>query len=140
MSAAAAMSVAKTAVAEATQAATRQSVRALRDARGVVNIPTRAIAAVLLKEGGPVRHEELYERSAEYGLFNSRRHFKHCLKMMKLQKRVQNICLGPSYPGSSRNAFSVTLTKRGQTVYTRYLGSDIPSPMDEDPPSLTNAT
>lgn len=136
----AAAAAAKTVATEVAQTIARPSVRALRDARGVVNMPTRAIAAVLLKDGAPVKHDELYERSAEYGLFNSKRHFKHCLKMMKLQKRVQSICLGPSYPGSSRNAFSVTLTKRGQTVYTRYLGADIPSPDDEDPPSLANAT
>lgn len=130
-----------TAAAAATAgAAARVSVRALRDVRGVVNMPTRAIAAVLLQTRRPIPHEELYDRANEYGLFNSRRHFKHCLKMMKGQDRVRVICDGPRYPGASRRAFSVELTRRGDAIYTRYLGEKPPPPSDpNDIPGLADA-
>lgn len=101
----------------------RAAVHALRAARGV-NMPSRAIAAVLLRAPGPVAHDELYSSAAEYGLLKSRRHFKHVLKLMKGMKRLEVICLGPERPGSAKRAFSVKLTRRGQTIYTRYLDED----------------
>lgn len=135
-----ATAAAKAALAEGATVAARPSVQALRNTHGVVNMPTRAIAAVLLKNRVPVPHDELYELSDEYGLFKSKRHFKHCLKMMKQQDRVQVICNGPEYPGASRLSFSVKLTRRGDAIYTRYLGTDVPNPTEDDAPSLTNAT
>lgn len=64
----------------------------------------------------------------EYGLFNSRRHFKHCLKMMKQMHRVRVRCTGPEYPGASRRGFVVELTRRGDKVYKHYLGDEPPLP------------
>lgn len=114
--------------------------RELNAARGVVNMPSRAIAAVLLKAKSPMPRDELFEQASEYGMFNSKRHFKHVLKMMKKQNRIRMLCKGPEYPGSSKLAFEVALTRRGDTIYTRYLGNEIPPPIDQDPPSLANAT
>lgn len=128
--------------AKAATEAIAPSVAALRSTIGEVNMPTRAIAAVLLRaRGAPVTPEELYTQSNEYGLFNSKRHFKHCLKMMKGMKRVQVKSMGPQYPGASRLQFSVYLTRRGTAAYTRYLGETPPLPADHivDSPGLTDA-
>lgn len=123
---------AKAATAAVNNMSRRAALAELRNTYGVVNMPTRAIAAVLLRAKAAVPHEELFERANEYSLFHSKRHFKHCLKMMKLQKRVRVICNGPQYPGASRLAFSIELTRRGGTIYTRYLGEEPPLPQLQD--------
>ncbi len=118
------------------------SVTALRSRVGEVNMPTRAIAAVLLRaRGSPVTPDDLYAQSNEYGLFNSKRHFKHCLKMMKNMERVRVKSLGPQYPGASKLQFGVELTRRGTQAYTRYLGENPPLPPDytTDSPGLADA-
>lgn len=65
------------------------SAKATRAVRGEVNMPSRSIAAVLLRSEKPVQNKVLYEQAKEYGLLRSPRHFKHVLRMMKLQKRVK---------------------------------------------------
>lgn len=80
---------AATAVAEPAAAAT--TAKAMRAVRGEVNMPSRAIAAVLLRSEEPVPNRQLFVEAHEYGLLKSHRHFKHVLKMMKAQRRVQVI-------------------------------------------------
>lgn len=96
-------------------------------------MPTRAIAAVLLRAEGAVPHQELYTMADEYGLFNSRRRFKHCLKMMRQIHCIRVRCTGPEYPGASTRGFVVELTRRDDAVYKHYLGETPP------PPGLTDA-
>lgn len=67
------------------------SVAAARAVRGAVNMPSRSIAAVLLRAEAPVANGALYAAAREYGLLRSHRHFKHTLRMMKEQRRVQVI-------------------------------------------------
>jgi hypothetical protein len=113
--------------------------KAARAVRCEVNMPTRAIAAVLLKADGPVQCRELYTLSSEYGLFQSHRHFKHVLRMMKSQKRVQIMTGPPELAGGSKLSFKARLTRRGQLIYTQYLGGEIPPPPAKEAPSLANA-
>lgn len=101
---------------------------------GVVNMPTRAIAAVLLKEGAPVRNVDLYERASEYGFFNSHRHFKHVLRMMKKMDRVQVIAGPPETPGGDKRSFRTKLTRRGENVYRYYLGDAYKLPPEQAKP------
>lgn len=130
-------------MATATATAATASVQALRAARGVVNMPTRAIAAVLLRARAPVSHEELYRLSDEYALFYSRRHFKRCLRMMRDMQRVRIRSTGPQYPGANKQHFVVELTRRGETVYENYLGASPPLPhvadADDTPQGLAVA-
>ena len=122
--------------------ARRPTVQELRNTVGILNMPTRAIAAVLLRHSRPMKHGDLCTEASEYGLFRSKRHFKHVLKMMKLQRRIKVSSMGPAFPRSPKLAFSVNLTKRGEAIYTRYLGGDVQSPIEEEnknPPSLANA-
>lgn len=74
-------------------------------------------------------HMALYEDADKLGLMRSRRHFKHCLRMLKDQKRVQIICKGPVKPGSAKRAFAVKLTRRGERIYQYY--SKMPLPSDD---------
>lgn len=67
------------------------SAAAARAVRGVVNMPSRSIAAVLLRSDAPVANGALFAGAREYGLLKSHRHFKHTLRMMKEQRRVQVI-------------------------------------------------
>jgi len=121
----AAGTVAKSA-AEAAVAATEATayVGTSRMRAGVANMPTRAIAEVLLRQTEkPMKHETLYEEAAKSGLMRSRTHFKHCLRMMKDQNRVKVICLGPEKPGSAKRKFSVGLTRKGVVVYSMRINS-----------------
>lgn len=98
----------------------------------VNGMPTRLIAQVLLcKSRCMADHRELFEEISTSGMFKSRRHFKHCLKLMKLSKRLDIICLGPEKVGKSRRKFAVKLTARGERIYTcyrRWPGPTKPSP------------
>lgn len=87
----------------------------------VRGMPTRQIANVLLQqERHMMDYELLYGEVEKSGLFRSKRHFKHCLRMLKGQDRVQVICRGPEKAGSAKRLFSVKLTRRGGNIYTRY--------------------
>ncbi|PXF41637.1 hypothetical protein BWQ96_08648 [Gracilariopsis chorda] len=87
----------------------------------VRNMPTRAIAHFLMGyESRLAPHDELFDKVNASGLMRSKRHFKHCLKMMRLQKRVDVVCLGPQRVGSSTRKFAVKLTSRGNAVYRYY--------------------
>jgi len=128
--------------------AARGTHAALRNELGVVNMPSRAIAAVLLRAKAAVGHDELYNLACEYDatMFKSKRHFKHCLKMMKNSERIRIRSVGPQYPGASKLGFVVELTRRGTVAYTRYLGENPPLPSSEETeqgeetaPSLANA-
>lgn len=127
--------------------AARGTAGALRSELGVVNMPSRAIAAVLLRAKSAVGHDELYNLSCEYDsdMFRSKRHFKHCLRMMKTSERIRIRSVGPQYPGASKLGFVVELTRRGTAAYSKYLGENPPLPSDvaddetESPPSLSNA-
>lgn len=89
--------------------------------RWVNGMPSRLIAQLLLgKSRHMADHKELFEETSSTGLFKSRRHFKHCLKLMKCSKRVDIICLGPERVGSSHRKFSVKLTTRGARIYSSY--------------------
>jgi hypothetical protein len=114
--------------------------KAARAVRCEVNMPTRAIAAVLLRADEPVLYRDLYLRSSEYGLFQSHRHFKHVLRMMKGQRRVQVMTGPPERAGGSKLSFQVRLTRRGELIYSQYLGNEIPPPPPKEAPSLANAT
>jgi hypothetical protein len=116
------------------------SAKAARAVRGEVNMPTRAVAAVLLKSSEPLRSHDLYARSSEYGFFNSRRHFKHVLRMMKEQRRIQVITGPPERVGGSKLTFTIRLTRRGEQIYTSYLGDSIPPPPAKRASGLANAT
>lgn len=107
----------------------RKSPKALNEARGVVNMPSRAIAAVLLRhEGKPIRHKDLYEKASEYGFLNSRTHFKHVLKMMKGMERIAINCVHPEKIGGSKLSYTVSLTAKGKKVYGDVLGDNVPLP------------
>lgn len=96
----------------------------------VHNMPTRQIANVLLQQDRQMMdYDLLYGAVEQSGLFRSKRHFKHCLRMLKQQNRVQVICRGPEKAGSAKRLFSVKLTRRGCTIYTRY--SQMPPPKAE---------
>lgn len=114
-----------TAEAAVTSAAAPLSNRAKSAVRGVVNMPSRAIAAVLLKAREPVQNRVLYERASEYGFFASHRHFKHVLRMMKNMERVHVIAGPPEKPGGNKLTYKTKLTRRGERIYTHYLGEDI---------------
>lgn len=81
--------------------------------------PTRMIAHKLLdRDKHMLSMTELYDDlSNSCDLFRSRRHFKHCLKLMRAKNRVQVICLGPESIGSSVLKFAVKLTGQGQRTY-----------------------
>lgn len=84
-------------------------------------MPTRVIASVLLKEEREMMdHGALFDEVEKSGLLRSRRHFKHCLRMLKDQKRVLIICNGLEKVGSPKRKFSVKLTQRGSVIYTKY--------------------
>lgn len=132
----------------ATQAAT-QAAKAIPKSLSeelfwVRNMPTRAIAHFLMRYDSHLApHDELFNKVNDSGLMKSKRHFKHCLKMMRLQKRVDIVCLGPQRVGSSKLKFAVKLTKRGNAVFsyyrsreseTRQRGGEYPKP-----PGLTDA-
>lgn len=86
-----------------------------------MGMPTRMIAHVLLQRERPVmEHSDLFQEANASGMFRSHRHFKHCLKMMKHQKRVHIVCLGPERVGSPNRRFAVSLTKRGVHAYSWY--------------------
>lgn len=105
-------------VPQATKHIAEQTARSLP---WICNMPTRAIASVLLKqEKEMMDHADLFEEAEKSGLMRSRRHFKHCLRMMKNQKRICIICNGPEKVGSAKLKFSVKLTQRGSSIYTRY--------------------
>ena len=109
-----------------------QSARVLREVKGVVNIPSRSIAAVLLRAGGkPMPHKELFAKAQEYKLLHSKRHFKQVLKMMRIQGRVGVHCLPPEEIGGSKRTFTVVLTRKGEQVYREVLGEDVPPPEAE---------
>jgi hypothetical protein len=127
----------ETAVA-ASGAAGRLSAKAARAVIGEVNMPSRAVAKVLLDAGGPVANRELYKLSAEFGMFHSHRHFKHVLRMMKGQRRVQVISGPPDRPGGSKLTYRTKLTRRGEVVYSAYLGRETP-PAETPSPGLTDA-
>lgn len=85
----------------------------------VEDMPTRMIACKLLdRDRLMAGHKELYDEVNATGMLKSRRHFKHCLKLMRISQRIQVICQGPARVGSSRRIFAVKLTKRGQVIYS----------------------
>jgi hypothetical protein len=116
----------------------RMSAKAARAMVGEVNMPSRAVAKVLLDAGEPVLNRELYARASEFGLFNSHRHFKHVLRMMKGQGRVQVIPGPPERPGGAKLTFRTKLTRRGEAVYSTYLGIESVS-AGSAPPGLADA-
>lgn len=80
--------------------------------------PTRAIASALLKvEGCTLEHKALYEAVDRSGLLRSHRHFKQCLKMMRLSRRACVRSIGLARVGDSRPQFTVSLTRKGRTIY-----------------------
>ncbi|CAN8072771.1 unnamed protein product [Agarophyton chilense] len=84
-------------------------------------MPTRAIAhALMQRESHVAPHDELFREVQHTGLMRSHRHFKHCLKMMRLQKRVLVQCTGLLRVGASQRTFVVKLTRRGHAVYRFY--------------------
>jgi hypothetical protein len=116
--------------------------KAARAARGVVNMPSRAVAAVLLRADEPVPNGQLYAEAREYGLLQSHRHFKHVLKMMKLQRRVQVIpgppvcfgCVGAPRLATPAEAvlfrFALLVSGRGLTFacfYSLFLADTVPA-------------
>lgn len=105
----------------APQVAKKVAEQVTRNAPWISNMPTRAIASVLLQQDRNImEHDALYSAVEKSGLMRSRRHFKHCLRMLKDQKRVAVICTGPESPGSAKRKFAVKLTRRGNAVYTKY--------------------
>lgn len=122
-----AASSAGSAVASAIPQVAKQVASQLRPAHWVKGMPTRTIAQVLLRqENEMMDHLVLYEETNKLGLLRSRRHFKHCLRMLKDQKRVAVICNGPVHPGSAKRAFKVKLTRRGSRIYTGYSKMPLP--------------
>lgn len=107
-----------------------ESAKSTRAARGAVNMPSRAIAAVLLRASAPVRNRDLYFQAKEYGNIQHHKHFKHVLKMMKVQERVRIIPGPPEKIGGRKLTYCTQLTRRGEAVYTEYLGEDVPLPGD----------
>lgn len=88
-------------------------------------MPTRAIAAALLEaERHTLTHEELFKAASESDLIRSRRHFKHCLRLLKDQKRAVSFSLGPERIGSANIKFAVRLTPRGAKIYSKYRVSE----------------
>lgn len=103
--------------------------------------PTRAIASKLLDMPDHMAESHaLYAKVNRSGLFRSRRHFKHCVKLMRSMKRVDMVCHGSSVPESTsvfpsesgavslnrskryqkeKLQFSIALTGRGRRVYSR---------------------
>lgn len=80
--------------------------------------PTRMIAHKLLeKEKFTCGLLELWEEVEETGMFKSKRHFKHCLKLLKSRQRVDVMCIGPERVGSAKLKFSARLTRRGARTY-----------------------
>ena len=115
------------------EAAIRQPSHVLRAQKGVVNMPSRAIAAALLRANNKaMRHKDLYEKSREYGFINSRNHFKHVLKMMKGMKRICINCLHPEEIGGSKRVYTVNFTERGEHAYREVFGDNIPLPERQD--------
>lgn len=103
------------------QGAKTVAAQAVKQASWVRNLPTRAIANVLLESDSYMAsHDALYHAVDKTGLLRSRRHFKHCLRMMSDQKRVKVFCIGPEKVGSAKLKFSVKLTSRGRTIYGFY--------------------
>lgn len=66
---------------------------------------------------------ELYDELIDTGMFRSKRHFKHCLKLMKSKNRVQIVCQGPTEIGSPNLKFAVKLTGKGQRTYLFFRNS-----------------
>lgn len=123
-------SAATTAARAAPEIASQAAAR-LKPAHWVCNMPTRSIAQVLLRQDNLIMdHGALYQETDRLGLLRSHRHFKHCLRMLKIQKRVLIVCKGPEKPGSAKRAFSVKLTRRGQRIYQYYSG--MPDKTDKD--------
>ena len=84
-------------------------------------MPTRAIAAVLLDaKQYTLTHDELFKAANESDLIRSRRHFKHCLRLLKDQKRILSFSLGPERIGSANIKFAVKLTPKGAKIYSQY--------------------
>lgn len=69
-------------------------------------------------------YDKLYGELEPSGLFRSKRHFKHCLRMLRTQQRVAMVCKGPERAGSARRSFAVKLTRRGSSIYSRYRDID----------------
>lgn len=109
-------------VINAATAATQAAAQSMRISPfWVREMPTRQIAHVLLQqERNIMGHDTLFSEVEKSGLFRSRRHFKHCLRMLKDQKRARVICQGPERAGSAKRLFAVQLTRRGATIYHRY--------------------
>lgn len=104
------------------------SAKAARAVRGEVNMPSRAIAAVLLLSETPVPNKVLYGAAKEYGNIEHHRHFKHVLRMMKGQNRVRVIAGPPEKVGGKKVTYCTQLTRRGRMIYGRYLGENVPLP------------
>lgn len=105
----------------APQAAKQAIEQAAVNLKWIRGMPTRAIADALMKrENRMAPHEELYNEINKTGILRSRRHFKHCLRMLRTQRRVDVICQGPDRVGSNRLKFAVKLTRRGDSVYSYF--------------------
>lgn len=90
----------------------------LRPDAWTIGQPTRMIVHKLLeKEKFTHGLRELWEEVEQTGMFKSKRHFKHCLKILKSRQRVDVICLGPQRVGSAKLKFSARLTRRGARTY-----------------------
>lgn len=90
----------------------------LRPEAWTIGQPTRMIAHKLLeKEKFACGLRELWEEAEQTGMFKSKRHFKHCLKLLKSRQRVDVTCLGPERVGSAKLKFSARLTRRGARTY-----------------------
>lgn len=84
--------------------------------------PMRLLASILLRQPKlTMRHDDLLDAAFTTGMFKSRRHIKHSLKMMKSVKRVGVSCQGVEHVGSSKRVFHVTLFPKARKLYTSYM-------------------